>query len=1056
MINKLRNDEERFIEDLSAHLIGRLSGDYIEKDVVMRRPSREFIIGCLSAKFGEESYRRTIARTNSLAVSFLTTDFSGCDIVVGGSVFHKLKGKKKDTEDPTWRRKRITLESIRVKGSFKNNLPFDKCVEEIRADPEAMPSSLPWKLDLEVRISPYEQKGEKYDLVTIYLVNNTPGDEMRKVSQGYDPSIFTVKLEVSPSGPIIPFEFNYEYEGFKESYSPYVKTLNCGADYDPRKNTVVTTFEKTFDQPLILPKNEMVSLDGKKTTALPFNELTNPARTRVILGTIQKTMEEYLAHYRANQANHGDKFKHLTAQFEASLVRFKRGIKELDKPEVMRAFNLMQETFRRKDESQAIPFKNWRLFQLVYIVSLLPDVVDVNSNAGETSVLHVDTGGGKSEAYFGLVVFSAFLDRLTEKEFGPTAITKFPLRMLSIQQLQRIAAVFAWAEEVRKDGGLNGAEFSVGYLVGESSDFPNHNFAVYANVKEASEKGKRVPGKILDDCPICGEKTSVSLRPEESCRIILHKCEACDREFRIHFSDDEIYRSLPTFIVSTVDKMAAVGGQRKFKQLVGGELELCPEHGFMPRNDKCKYKVSRKVQCKSTGKRVDTQFSVAPRIVIQDEMHLIREAFGTIDSHFETFIEELAFCFTGNRFKNIAMTATTCGAHDQIKNLYDKETSVFPGESPEGKGNIDFFFSRDPEHSHRKIIGLTPNMRDNQYASLLTLRIIVEHISYIENDAAGYAARMGIDPANLEKVLENYKAYLTYHNKVSDVHGMSNFLEDVVNSKLRERGYSIRGKSLTGALSLEEIKDEINYINSLDTRNTKDIPVSFATSLVSHGVDIDKWNVMVFQGFPRSTAEYIQALSRIGRQHAGLVIDWFYPSRVRDQSFFQNFNEYHEILAHHVERVPIERWAKLGFHQTFNTLFCGAVLNYISNTLGRPIYTLSQYRETLKEPDHLDELIAFLKKAYRVNIASPGSDYFRKEIERGVEKRHAYLMNYSGKGNEVFFFPNCLKDSDERYFKMQYGMRGIQDTVLLGALDGENSFVLSLRERTSAGGDDDE
>ena len=41
---------------------------------------------------------------------------------------------------------------------------------------------------------------------------------------------------------------------------------------------------------------------------------------------------------------------------------------------------------------------------------------------------------------------------------------------------------------------------------------------------------------------------------------------------------------------------------------------------------------------------------------------------------------------------------------------------------------------------------------------------------------------------------------------------------------------------------------QYNYINELDATATKDIPVCFATNLVSHGVDIDKWNVMFFQG----------------------------------------------------------------------------------------------------------------------------------------------------------------------------------------------------------------
>jgi len=62
-----------------------------------------------------------------------------------------------------------------------------------------------------------------------------------------------------------------------------------------------------------------------------------------------------------------------------------------------------------------------------------------------------------------------------------------------------------------------------------------------------------------------------------------------------------------------------------------------------------------------------------------------------------------------------------------------------------------------------------------------------------------------------------------------------------------------------------------------NSKNNENLLSVFATSIVSHGIDIEKWNVMIFQGIPRSTAEYIQALSRVGRRYPGLVFVWFYP-----------------------------------------------------------------------------------------------------------------------------------------------------------------------------------
>ena len=113
------------------------------------------------------------------------------------------------------------------------------------------------------------------------------------------------------------------------------------------------------------------------------------------------------------------------------------------------------------------------------------------------------TGGGKSEAYFGIVVFSAFFDRLSGKEFGVTALTKFPLRMLSIQQLQRIANLFIWAEEIRQEEDLGGEPFSIAYFVGESDEFPNVNRKIVESIKKAKSKNEEIKGKIIDICPIC-------------------------------------------------------------------------------------------------------------------------------------------------------------------------------------------------------------------------------------------------------------------------------------------------------------------------------------------------------------------------------------------------------------------------------------------------------------------------------------------------------------------------------------------------------------------------
>ena len=291
-------------------------------------------------------------------------------------------------------------------------------------------------------------------------------------------------------------------------------------------------------------------------------------------------------------------------------------------------------------------------------------------------------------------------------------------------------------------------------------------------------------------------------------------------------------------------------------------------------------------------------------------------------------------------------------------------------------------------------------------------------------------------------MLELYKNILTYHTKKSDVHSMSYYLEAVVNSKLKE--YKITSKVLTGDNTLNDIKELIHLVETYFSKpeNKKRILSVFATSIVSHGVDINNWNFMIFQGMPRSTSEYIQALSRVGRKYPGVVFVWFYPNRTRDLSYYQGFKEYHEILQHKVENVPLSRWAKLGLQQTFTSIFNASILNYFSEVIGEPLYKVPKVNEIFSLPTNRERLIEFMQEAYVTDSMMTGSSYFKKMIPGEVEKRLNYLASYNG--SEVNFFPNALRDCEDKYFRTQYGMRGIQDEVLLKPSDFDISVHRSI------------
>lgn len=1076
----------KFVEIMKTEILDKLNATHkdFNRFELSDKPSKIFIIGTLGDRSkdfsptGDTAHTLTAVKNNSMSVRFLTRDEAGiiytrpslslyyraCPTFEEEKAFVKKSYEKvprKVDIARIWKRQDCSFKPIEVDISKNSEHPLDftpfiKCIKDdeniwknigkldssslenqttymnsIRENSREAPF-FNWKGRILVFVEEYIQDDEKLRLVTITFVNETEQED-------YEAFFFNCNIEIgAESIRLEPFRYEYDYEGNVYQYENYLRCLNCQAEYDKRSSRIMTKHFAEFEQVRISPKGNINSV------SFSFEELASEECISLLEET-SKSMNDYLGFYKKSREYIEDeKFRANTDNFKRAIERFCEGIDFLRRDEIaLRSFILLNETFKRVGS-----FDGWRIFQVVFIVSLVPDIIDKTRRRDVCEVLHVDTGAGKTEAYLGCVLFSAFYDRLSGKGFGCTAIAKFPLRMLSIQQLRRIAILFSYAEEIRKEKSIAGDPFSVSYFVGNTEEFPRSVKPIINEIMRLRKDNKEKDGKIIDECPICKGRVLLDYWNKERC--IIHKCADCHREFRIFYTDEEVYRFIPTFIVSTVDKLAAVALNRRFRNIFGGRMSKCPEgHGMISIGEKCETELDGGKKCEKRGELCSIDFKTGPSLIIQDEMHLIRESFGTINSHFESLIENLQKELCGFGPKYIAMTATVSGAREQIKHLYHKETSVFPGESPFGKGNDDFFFEFNIEGKKKAIqrilIGLKPNLRDNQFASLLTLKYLSEFIRRVETNLSGFSKESGIREQELESILRNYKVFLTYHQKKTDVHSMNYYLDSVANSKLET--YKIMPSILTGDNTLDDIKILIDRVERFfdEPENVRNILSVFATSIVSHGVDIAKWNLMIFQGIPRSTAEYIQALSRVGRrQYPGLVFVWFYPNRARDLSYYQNFLDYHKTLEQRVENVPLSRWAKLGFKQTFTSIFSASILNYMSDVIGEPLYKVSKVNEIFSNKENRRKLIEFIKKAYISDSPVIGAEYFDDRIPEETEERLKKLADYTG--GEMNFFPNALRDCDNKYYRTQYGMRGIQDEVLLIPSSNDSDFLLKVLE----------
>src|SRR5699024_1009631 len=189
--------------------------------------------------------------------------------------------------------------------------------------------------------------------------------------------------------------------------------------------------------------------------------------------------------------------------------------------------------------------------------------------------------------------------------------------------------------------------------------------------------------RLLDVCPFCNSET-VHVIYDEEANSLRHVCtnRACPSGGRVplFMVDDDIYRFIPSVIISTVDKMTAIGLNMRFHNLLCGASYKCPKHGYTART-KC---LADGCNCTPADFQRVQMKDPAPTLLIQDELHLIKESLGAYDSHYETlieyFIRHLSGCNRG--IKVIGATATISAYAEQARHLYWKNAIRFPAASP--------------------------------------------------------------------------------------------------------------------------------------------------------------------------------------------------------------------------------------------------------------------------------------------------------------------------------------------------------------------------------------
>lgn len=591
----------------------------------------------------------------------------------------------------------------------------------------------------------------------------------------------------------------------------------------------------------------------------------------------------------------------------------------------------------------------WRPFQIAFILMNLNAIVDpLHDDREIVDLLYFPTGGGKTEAYLGLMSFAIANRRLRHNETdtynrdgGVTAILRYTLRLLTTQQRDRITKMVVAAEMVRvQEFPKYGKEpISIGFWVGGGVT-PN----TFEDLKEDPEDpektrnarhNKNLIYKQLLTCPFCGKPLkeenfyidistkSVSIYCSDERCIFFRYRQGNKMKVPVYLVDEEIYAKCPTIILSTVDKFARLPWAAETNALFGRVDRLCTRDGYVAIGSK--HSKHRKTEELPASQLIPIKQFLPPELIIQDELHLITGPLGTVYGAYETVIEDLCTYTLNNtkiKPKYVVSTATIKNAAEQAKCLYGrKQTAQFP---PNGFEIGDSFFiseipiTKDP---FRKYVGICAPGQSVKTALLRTYAIILQctYDLSLNEETKDY-----IDP---------YYSLVGYYNSIRELGGAVRLLQDDIPDRIQriKKKYGMskqrflnHKEEITSRVSSYDIPKRLKQLETPYT-SKECLDTAIATNMIAVGMDVDRLGLMVVTGQPKQNSEYIQATSRIGRSFPGLVVTLYNPYRPRDLSHYENFTGYHSQLYRFVEGTTATPFSARARDRVMHALIISAI-----------------------------------------------------------------------------------------------------------------------------------
>ncbi|MEU5525489.1 helicase-related protein [Micromonospora chersina] len=831
-------------------------------------------------------------RPSSVAISFVT-DRTTVLCELSGGTYRAVEGDG----PPRWQRRPFRFESVELS----------------RELPPQQTSAGDVPIEIGSRWRPY---GDAY-LVTVHVrvMSKSTGDGWRDVSL----MLFQVSLSVTPApgGRVLeydisrPFDLDGESAELRLRYRDkkvYAVGHGMAADWELAEGECTRVFLEPVPA-FVVPAVETTGLKSEsvEAQALRLDNLSRIDTQPDEIGSMLDAFVEAFSGWVSEQEERVDSFgrqattaRSITDRARIAAERMAAGVDLLRAPEqnsLRTAFALGMTAMRLQMRQTAIKAGNgpaepeeprWRPFQLGFLLVALASTVDEKHDDRElVDLIWFPTGGGKTEAYLGLAAIEIFRRRIAHGVAGggTAVITRYTLRLLTSQQFQRAASLICAMELLRReDPRAKGmAPFSIGLWVGNEVT-PGTRKEAKAALERLHKAARPEEANQfqVESCPWCAAALLPDARSVDLNRyglravgndVVIHCTRSScpfHRELPVAVVDDVLYEEPPTILLATVDKFARL----QFKPQAGSLLGL------------------------------NTTFR-QPSIIIQDELHLLSGPLGTTVAVFDAVIQML-LSRDGAAPKIVASTATIRASDEQVQGLYGRSVALYP---PAGLDGDRTFFSRPVKSGEGRLyVGLMPQSLSQVSAVIAAAAPLIEIPEVLARNP---------DP---DGTRDSYWTAVMYHNSLRELGRTGTLVVDDVNGRLEPRSNRLglplrrvradRVLELTSRRGPEELPRDLRELGRSADHSDQAIDVVLSSNMLSVGIDIPRLALMLMVGQPKTTAEYIQATSRVGRgKNNGIVTTLFRSNRARDRSHFETFRGYHEALYRNVEPTSVTPWS---------------------------------------------------------------------------------------------------------------------------------------------------